>query len=95
MLYSVPYLAVGGWHDLADAAREGPASFRFKDLCKLVEALGYLLDRQKGSHLIYRHHTRRDLPIINLQRGSGGKAKPYQVRQVLRIIEEFKLEASV
>jgi hypothetical protein len=40
------------------------------------------------------HATRKELPLINLQADKGGKAKPYQVRQVLTIIEDFSLEVA-
>jgi len=47
------------------------------------------LDRMKGSHYIYR----RDNPLylVSIQKMPGGKAKAYQVRQVLNFIEEFDL----
>ena len=65
---------------------------KFKDLCALVESLGYRFDRQAGSHKLYWHPSRRDLPRINLQEGKSGKAKPYQVKQVLKIIDDNGLE---
>ena len=34
----------------------------------------------------------RDSRLINLQEGSAGKAKPYQVRQVLAIVDTYGLE---
>ncbi len=75
-----------------DSARVGPANVRFRDLCGLLTRLGYALDRKRGSHLIYRHQWLRDLPLVNLQEGQAGKAKPYQVRQVLGLIDAYKLE---
>jgi len=83
---------VGRWEALVEAAQRGPANFRFRDLCGLLVRLGFVLDRQRGSHHIYRHPSRPDLPLINLQEGSGNKAKPYQVRQVLGIIETHGLK---
>jgi predicted RNA binding protein YcfA (HicA-like mRNA interferase family) len=83
---------VSRWQELVDSARVGPANVRFRDLCGLLARLGYVLDRKHGSHLIYRHSSRRDLPIVNLQEGHAGKAKPYQVRQVLGLIDAYKLE---
>jgi predicted RNA binding protein YcfA (HicA-like mRNA interferase family) len=76
--------------ELLEWARQNAASVDFRDLVRLVEALGYMLDRQRGSHRIFRH-ARRDLPIINLQ-SDGKTAKPYQVRQVLRLVDEHGLE---
>jgi len=73
--------------ELLERARANPQSLSFRELERLMAALGYVLDRQSGSHRIYRC---RGLPIINLQ--SGKDAKPYQVRQVLGIIDEYALE---
>jgi hypothetical protein len=45
-------------------------------------------ERVRGSHHIY---TRHDLPeILNLQ-PCGAKAKPYQVKQVRKLILQYKL----
>ena len=61
---------------------------RFVELCSLAKAFGYRLDRVKGSHHIFEHPgAARPLNIQNVK----GKAKPYQVRQLLRDVEEFRL----
>jgi hypothetical protein len=85
---------VARWARVLDSARRGPANVSFDDLCSLVERIGYVKRRQTGSHRIYRHPARPDLPLINLQRSRSGKAKPYQVRQVLDIIDTYNLEVS-
>jgi predicted RNA binding protein YcfA (HicA-like mRNA interferase family) len=65
-----------------------PANLRFAELVRLVEALGFRLDRVSGSHHIFLHP---DVPVaVNLQNVKG-KAKPYQVRQVLKLIERYNL----
>ena len=65
-----------------------PQNVRFAELCTLAEAFGYQLDRVKGSHHICVHVlATRPLNFQN----DGGKAKPYQVKQFLRDIEEFQL----
>ena len=69
-------------------ALNAPQNLRFAELRTLAEAFGYRLDRVKGSHHLFVH-TRATRPL-NLQE-AGGKAKPYQVRQFLRDIEEFHL----
>lgn len=79
------------WADVLTQAQASQANIRFADLCGLVKALGYEKRSQRGSHLIYKHTVRRDLPLINLQ-SDGNKAKPYQVRQVLGIVETYRLE---
>ena len=65
-----------------------PHNVRFGDLCKLAQAFGYRLDRVSGSHHIFEHSAAsRPLNLQNV----AGKAKPYQIRQFLRDIEEFHL----
>lgn len=77
---------------LLERTKASPANVRFRDLCRLAEAHGFVMRRRKGSHLIYRHGGRPEVPLVNLQEGPGGKAKPYQVRQVLTLIETHGLE---
>jgi len=84
-------LSSDGAGEILEQARQSPGNVRFRDLTRLVEALGYVLARQRGSHRIFRHASRPDLPIVNLQ-ADGSTAKPHQVRQVLRLIDEHKLE---
>ena len=69
-------------------AINAPQNLRFAELMTLAGAFGYSLDRVKGSHHIMVH-PQADR-VLNLQE-VGGKAKPYQVRQFLRDIEEFHL----
>jgi predicted RNA binding protein YcfA (HicA-like mRNA interferase family) len=72
-------------------ARRSPTNVRFADLRRLVEAAGYVFRRQKGSHHVFTHAARPALPMVNLQ-SDGTNAKPYQVRQVVRLIDEHSLE---
>jgi len=61
----------------------------FHDLQRLVEALGFELARTNGSHHIYRHPELAEK--VNLQEVRGD-AKPYQVRQVVRLVERYALD---
>jgi hypothetical protein len=45
--------------------------------------------RVRGSHHIFKTPWQGD-PRINLQKGKGGLAKPYQVRQVLNALRKLK-----
>ena len=63
------------------------ANVGFDDLRRLLRALGFI-ERIRGSHHIFRRPG--VIPIINLQR-DGAKAKPYQVRQVRRVLIEYAL----
>jgi predicted RNA binding protein YcfA (HicA-like mRNA interferase family) len=65
-----------------------PANARFEDVCRLVEGFGFRLDRVSGSHHIYVHPAVDEL--VNLQE-VGGEAKPYQVRQFLKLVERHNL----
>ena len=65
-----------------------PANSRFEEVCRLVEAFGFQLSRVSGSHHIFVHTG--IMQVINLQ-NVGGEAKPYQVRQFLRLIEQHNL----
>jgi len=61
----------------------------FADLCCLAEGLGFELRRVSGSHHVFTHPA---IPqLINLQ-AVGGQAKPYQVRQLMRLIERYDLK---
>lgn len=76
---------------LLQKARNNPAGLRFTELVKLVECYGYSLDRQRGtSHGIYKAPGR--IVFFVLQPTKGGKAKDYQVLQVLREIDAIRQE---
>ena len=60
----------------------------FDDMVSLVEGFGFKLVRRQGSHHIFSHPTIAEL--INLQERSG-QAKPYQIRQFLKLAERYNL----
>jgi predicted RNA binding protein YcfA (HicA-like mRNA interferase family) len=74
---------------LLQKALTSPRNVRFKEMVALVEAFGFRLSRVKGSHHIFVHPDVREL--INIQ-DVGGQAKPYQVRQLLKLVERYNLE---
>lgn len=61
----------------------------FAEMRNLVEAYGFRLVRRSGSHHIYSHGDIAEL--VNLQEVKG-EAKPYQVRQFLRLVEKYNLQ---
>jgi predicted RNA binding protein YcfA (HicA-like mRNA interferase family) len=69
-------------------ALSSPANLRFEEICALAKALGFRLSRTSGSHHIFAHPAVREL--LNLQ-DVAGKAKPYQVRQLLDLVERHNL----
>jgi predicted RNA binding protein YcfA (HicA-like mRNA interferase family) len=61
---------------------------RFADFVRMTEAFGFRLSRREGSHRIFTHP---EIPeLINLQEVDG-EAKPYQIRQLLRLVERYNL----
>ena len=66
---------------------ESDANIRFEELCHLLQAKGFRM-RVSGSHHIFTQTG--VMERINLQR-EGSKAKPYQVRQVRKVLANYKL----
>lgn len=65
-----------------------PANVAFNDMISLAEGLGFRVARVRGSHHILTHPEIEE--IVNLQEVKG-KAKPYQIRQFLRLVERHNL----
>jgi predicted RNA binding protein YcfA (HicA-like mRNA interferase family) len=60
----------------------------FRDLVSLAEGFGFQVARVAGSHHIFIHP---DIPeLVNLQ-NVAGQAKPYQIRQFLRLVERYNM----
>jgi len=76
--------------DIVVEMRIKPKGVRFADLCR--ERNQYFgFPRQKGtSHRVYKTPWQGD-PRVNIQ-DDRGKAKTYQVRQVLKAIERWEYE---
>jgi len=70
-------------------ALTAPQNLRFRELCTLCEHFGMKLRKGSGGHRIYK---RESPPMFTLSiQDDGGKAKPYQVRQVLDKVREHGL----
>ncbi len=61
---------------------------KFAEARDLVESFGFSLVRTRGSHHIFSRAGVQEL--INLQ-DVRGEAKPYQLRQFLRLVERYNL----
>ena len=61
---------------------------KFSEATALAEAVGFKEDRIKGSHHIFVHPDISQL--LNFQEVKG-EAKPYQVRQLVKLIEKHNL----
>ncbi|HEY7962302.1 MAG TPA: type II toxin-antitoxin system HicA family toxin [Solirubrobacteraceae bacterium] len=64
------------------------ANVAFDDMRRLVEGFGFELRRVSGSHHVFAHPEISE--FINLQ-AVRGEAKPYQIRQFLRLVERYDL----
>ena len=70
--------------------RQDPADVRFSDLCKVCDEY-FGIHRQSGtSHRVYKMPWAGD-PRVNIQNDKG-RAKTYQVKQVLRAIARMEEE---
>jgi hypothetical protein len=77
--------------EAVEQMRRNPKGIRFSDVCRVCEHY-FGQPRQKGtSHRIYKTPWQGD-PRINIQ-SAKGKAKTYQVKQVLRAIERLEYES--
>lgn len=71
------------------AIKNNPCDVHFRTIQRVVTAFGFVLKRISGSHHLYQ---RPGVPEpLNLQ-NVRGKAKPYQVRQFLALVEKYHLE---
>lgn len=61
---------------------------RFNEMVVLIKAFGFVLDRVSGSHHIFIHSALNE--VVNLQ-DVRGQAKPYQIKQFLKLIEKHNL----
>jgi len=68
---------------------QGSKNVRFKDFVALIEGYGFSESRVSGSHHIFSHPEVDQL--VNIQ-SVGGQAKPYQVRQFLKLVEKCNLD---
>jgi len=67
----------------------GSKNIKFSDASACAEAFGFHLSRINGSHHIFVHPEIDEL--LNLQ-DVKGKAKPYQIKQFLQLIEQYNLQ---
>ena len=73
---------------LLQKALSSASNLRFDEACALARAFGFHLSRVSGSHHIFACQGVREL--VNLQEVRG-RAKPYQVKQLLDLVERYNL----
>ena len=70
-------------------AQRNPKDVRFSELCKICDHFFGEPRQKKSSHRIYKTPWQCD-PRVNIQNNKG-KAKIYQVKQVLLAIEKLEI----
>lgn len=66
-----------------------PHNVRFADFCRLLEWFGFRRKGGKGSHQTYWHAGIKE--IMDIQ-PLHGEAKPYQLRQLARLVKQYQLK---
>lgn len=72
--------------------RNNPADVRFDDACRVATRFFGQPRQNRGSHRVWPTPWEGD-PAINLQPRKDGRAKAYQVRQLLAAIDRMEAEA--
>ena len=70
--------------------KQNPKNISFNNLCKVCDFYFGNARQSGSSHRVYKMPWQGD-PRVNVQ-NSKGKAKPYQVRQVLQAVERLEVE---
>jgi predicted RNA binding protein YcfA (HicA-like mRNA interferase family) len=60
-----------------------PPILKPREVCRILEALGFVLVRQRGSHIQYRHADGRGTTVPNHQ---GRDISPVLLRQIVKDI---------
>jgi len=74
--------------DILLQMKRNPKGIRYKDLCRVCDYYFGKARQTSSSHRIYKTPWQGD-PRINIQQ-SKGKAKAYQVKQVLMAIQKLE-----
>jgi hypothetical protein len=76
--------------DILAAARSNPKNVKFSDICKVCDYFFGEPRQNSTSHRVYKTPWQGD-PRVNIQ-NKNGKAKPYQVKQVLNAVDKMVKE---
>ncbi len=75
--------------EIIQQMKQNPQGVRYSDLCKICDHYFGEARQASGSHRVYKTPWQGD-PRVNIQNHKG-KAKAYQVKQVLRAIERLEV----
>lgn len=76
--------------DILEKMRRNPKNIRFNEICRVCDHFFGKPRKSGTSHSVYKTPWPGD-PRVNVQ-NSQGKAKPYQVRQVLLAVDKIEDE---
>jgi len=79
--------------EIISKMKRNPRQVRFKDLCKICDHFFGEPRKDTGSHRVYKTPWHGD-PRINIQNHKG-KAKAYQVKQVLLALEKLEVNHGI
>ena len=79
--------------DILMQMKRNPKDVRFTDLCKVCDNFFGEPRQSSSSHRIYKTPWQSD-PRINIQNYKG-KAKAYQVKQVLLALEKLEVDRGI
>ncbi len=86
----IPSLTVSDIEEILIQMVRNPEDIRFSDLSKVCDHYFGKARQSGGSHKVYKTPWPGD-PRVNIQ-AKKGKARAYQVRQILKAIEKVELE---
>lgn len=75
--------------DIIQGMKENPKGVRFTELCKVCDKYFGKARHSGSSNRIYRTPWKGD-PRVNIQ-NSKGKAKAYQVKQILKALDKLEV----
>jgi hypothetical protein len=81
---------MGRIEDILAGMKRKPQDVRFSELCKICDHFFGKARQGGSSQKLYKTPWQGD-PRVNIQ-SNKGKARAYQVRQVLKAIEKLELE---
>ncbi len=81
---------MGKANEIIKQMKQNPKDIRFADLCKICDLYFGQARQKSSSHRIYKTPWQGD-PRVNIQ-SQKGKAKAYQVKQVLRAIDRLEVD---
>ena len=81
---------MGNTSEILKQMKQNPKNVRFADLCKICDLYFGQARQKSSSHRVYKTQWQGD-PRVNIQ-NQKGKAKSYQVKQVLKAIDRLEVD---